>query len=94
MCVGRPHPVRFIRLPDHYGCLPLCSDIRIPPYTPILKRLEAGEYLETYSVEHNGRLRKYYRILSKGRTYLQEFLQDWEQVMGIYRFVKEANERG
>ncbi len=71
-----------------------CVAISESTLYPILKRLEAGEYLETYSVEHNGRLRKYYRILSKGRNYLQEFLQDWEQVMGIYRFVKEANERG
>ena len=32
---------------------------------PLLKRLEAAGLLTTYSVEHSGRLRKYYRITSR-----------------------------
>ena len=33
---------------------------------PLLKRLEAAGLLTTYSVEHSGRLRKYYRITEAG----------------------------
>ena len=55
---------------------------------PILKRLEAGSYLETYSVEYNSRLRKYYRITDKGKENVNEFLKDWQQVMKIYYFIK------
>lgn len=55
---------------------------------PILKRLETGEYLTTYSVEHNSRLRKYYKITDKGKAYINEFLSEWQQVMEIYYFIK------
>ncbi len=59
---------------------------------PILKRLESGSYLTTYSVEHNSRLRKYYQITDKGKDYIQEFLKEWQQVMKIYYFIEgESN---
>lgn len=59
---------------------------------PILKRLEAGSYLETYSVQHSGRLRKYYKITDKGKEYINEFLDEWQQVMKIYYFIKGEHE--
>ena len=34
---------------------------------PILRRLEASNCLKSYSVEHNGRLRKFYSINEKGK---------------------------
>ena len=43
---------------------------------PILRRLEAGEMLSVYSVEHSGRLRKYYQITQRGRDRLAEFQQE------------------
>ncbi|MBE5968259.1 MAG: hypothetical protein E7255_15100 [Lachnospiraceae bacterium] len=49
-----------------------------------------SSYLDTYSVEHNGRLRKYYKITSKGKDYIKEFLEEWQQVMKIYYFIKEG----
>ena len=55
---------------------------------PILKRLEKNECVVTYSVEHNGRLRKYYQITLIGEHRIQEFLADWHQVMAIYEFIK------
>ncbi len=58
---------------------------------PILKRLEAGKLLTVYSVEHNGRLRKYYRITSGGKTRIDEFLEEWQDVMRICEFI--GNER-
>ena len=59
---------------------------------PILRRLEAGELLTVRSAEHNGRLRKYYKITDAGRARLVEFTNEWSEMMEIYRFVtKEGN---
>ncbi len=59
---------------------------------PILRRLEAGELLTVRSAEHNGRLRKYYKITNAGRARLAEFTSEWSEMMAIYRFVtKEGN---
>ena len=54
---------------------------------PILRRLEAGELLTVRSAEHNGRLRKYYRITDAGRARLAEFASEWGEIMAIYQFV-------
>ena len=54
---------------------------------PILRRLEASELLTVRSAEHNGRLRKYYRITQAGLARLREFEQEWAQMEQIYRFV-------
>ena len=54
---------------------------------PILRRLEAGELLTVRSAEHNGRLRKYYRITEAGRARLAEFTSEWAEIMAIYQFV-------
>lgn len=40
---------------------------------PVLRRLEGQSYLETYSVEHSGRLRKYYRITAEGIIRFKEY---------------------
>ena len=55
---------------------------------PILKRLEASGSLEIYSMEHNGRLRKYYRITDQGRSRLAGFLEEWKTVMDVYEFIE------
>lgn len=65
-----------------------CIEISESTLYPILKRLESNSYLETYSVEHNSRLRKYYKINDKGKDHIKEFLNDWQQVMKIYYFIK------
>lgn len=60
---------------------------------PILKRLESAAYVTEYSVEHNGRLRKYYRITPAGLGRIREFLTEWEEVLRAYQFVRgEENE--
>ncbi len=69
-----------------------CIEISESTLYPILKRLESNGYLETYSVEHNSRLRKYYRITEEGKNHINEFLNDWQQVMNIYHFIKGGNE--
>lgn len=67
-----------------------CVEISESTLYPILKRLEAAEALKTYSVEHNGRLRKYYRITDVGRRRIQEFSDSWTEMVRIHDYVKEA----
>ena len=57
---------------------------------PVLKRLEAAGHVSSRSAEHNGRLRKYYRITEAGRTRIDEFLAEWPSVQEIYRYVEGA----
>ena len=60
---------------------------------PILRRLEAAEYLTVYSVEHNGRLRKYYSITQAGRDRLSAFTEEWKEIMSIYEFATREDDR-
>ncbi len=60
---------------------------------PILKRLGAAEMLTVTSQEHNGRLRKYYSITDKGRDHITQLLQEWEEVVRIYRYITEEREK-
>lgn len=60
---------------------------------PLLKRLESAGVLTVYAIEHNGRLRKYYRITPAGVTYLDEFLKDWDDVLDVYEYVKRGANR-
>ncbi|MDM5296831.1 PadR family transcriptional regulator [Bacillus pumilus] len=64
-----------------------CIEISESTLYPILKRLEQNSYVETYSQEHNSRLRKYYRITQSGREHMAQFLDEWDQVMAIYEFI-------
>ncbi len=54
---------------------------------PILRRLESAGCLTVYSVEHSGRLRKYYSITKAGLDRLSAFAEEWKEVMSIYQFV-------
>ena len=53
----------------------------------ILKRLEAAQLLTVRAAEHGGRLRKYYRITEAGLFRLEEFKEEWKEIVSIYRFV-------
>ena len=53
----------------------------------ILKRLETARMLTVRSAEHNGRLRKYYQITDAGLRRLEEFKEEWKEMVSIYRFV-------
>ena len=61
---------------------------------PILKRLEQAKCLTVYSVEHNGRLRKYYSITELGRQRVIDFLHEWDAMMKIYEYIKEGQKNG
>ena len=53
----------------------------------ILKRLELANMLTVKNVEHNGRLRKYYHITKAGLRRIEDFKDEWREVMSIYQFV-------
>ena len=53
----------------------------------ILKRLELGGLLTVRTSEHEGRLRKYYHITGAGLKRIEDFKDEWREVMSIYRFV-------
>ena len=59
---------------------------------PILKRLESAQMLTVKSVEHNGRLRKYYHITKNGLDRLKAFRDEWQEIMLIYNFVTREND--
>lgn len=59
---------------------------------PILRRLETAEYLTVRSVEHNGRLRKYYHITPAGLARIEAFREEWQEIIAIYRFVTREEE--
>ncbi len=53
----------------------------------ILKRLETANMLTVETAEHCGRLRKYYHITDCGRRRIEEFKNEWNEIMSIYKFV-------
>ena len=53
----------------------------------ILKRLETAGMLTVKSVEHEGRLRKYYHITRQGLGRIEEFKEDWKEILSIYDFI-------
>ena len=81
-----------IKNEDSYG-YQIIKDLR--PYIElsestlytILKRLENSGMLTVRSVEYEGRLRKYYRITETGRKRIEEFKEEWKEMISIYRFV-------
>ena len=59
----------------------------------ILKRLECSDMLTVRTSEHNGRLRKYYKITNEGRTRIEDFKKEWNEILAIYRFVTKEGGR-
>ena len=66
-------------------------DISESTLYPILRRLETAELLTVRSAEHNGRLRKYYRLTDAGLSRIQAFKEEWREVMSIYSFVTKGD---
>ena len=58
----------------------------------ILKRLESAAMLTVRSAEHGGRLRKYYHITEAGRKRIEEFKDEWKEIVSIYRFVTRGDD--
>ncbi|MBQ7255544.1 MAG: PadR family transcriptional regulator [Oscillospiraceae bacterium] len=59
----------------------------------ILKRLEAADMLTVRSTEHDGRLRKYYRITDAGLKRIEMFKAEWTEILAIYQFVAKEDQQ-
>ena len=86
-----------LRQQDSYGYqiikdLSGCIDISESTLYPILRRLEAVGRLTVYTVEHNGRLRKFYHITQLGVKAIDQFLDSWPEIQQVYDFIKECAE--
>ncbi len=86
-----------IRSEDSYG-YKIIKDVK--PYIElsestlytILKRLENAEMLTVRTAEHGGRLRKYYHITDAGIRRIEDFKNEWKEIMTIYRFVTREDD--
>lgn len=56
----------------------------------ILKRLEEAKMLEVRVAMHEGRVRKYYHITSKGLERIEDFKNEWKGLMTIYSFIEKG----
>ena len=56
----------------------------------ILKRLEADKMLEVRVALHEGRVRKYYHITVKGLNRIDEFKNEWKEIMALYSFIERG----
>ncbi len=58
----------------------------------ILKRLETADMLTVRTAEHGGRLRKYYHITDEGLKRINDFKDEWKEILSIYRFVTKEDD--
>ncbi|MBQ8658609.1 MAG: PadR family transcriptional regulator [Clostridia bacterium] len=84
-----------IRKEESYG-YKIISDLK--PYIeisestlyPILRRLESAGAVTVRSAEHNGRLRRYFRITKIGLEKIQEFVETMTQFQKISDFILQG----
>ena len=84
--------LRAIKNEDSYG-YKIIKDLK--PYIEltestlytILKRLEISEMITVRTTEHDGRLRKYYHITNAGLGRIEDFKNEWREIMLIYKFI-------
>ncbi len=89
--------LRAIKNEDSYG-YKIIKDMK--PYIEmsestlytILKRLETAQMLTVRTVEHGGRLRKYYHITEVGLQRIEDFKEEWKEIMSIYQFVTREDD--
>ncbi|OGO82474.1 MAG: PadR family transcriptional regulator [Clostridiales bacterium GWC2_40_7] len=61
---------------------------------PVLRRHESQGWLETYTSEHSGRLRKYYKITAQGITRLNEFIDELKEMKAIIDYIIGGGNNG
>ena len=59
----------------------------------ILKRLENAHMLTVRTAEHGGRLRKYYHITEEGLRRIEDFKEEWKEILSVYQFVTKEDNR-
>ena len=67
-------------------------DISESTLYPILRRLEGAHLLSVRTAEHSGRLRKYYQITPAGRDRIEEFKEEWKEMISIFQFVTREDD--
>ena len=70
-----------------------CVDISESTLYPILRRLESAELLTVRTAEYNGRLRKYYHISRAGLARIEDFKDEWREVMSMYQFITKGDDK-
>ncbi len=60
---------------------------------PILRRLESIGAVTTNAVEHNGRLRRYFKITEVGKAKIEEFIETMEQFKIISEFIMRGERK-
>lgn len=73
----------IIETEDSYGyeisqSIKLVANIKESTLYPILKKLVQAGFVTTYSQEHQGRQRKYYRLTEQGRHQLIFLKSSWQ----------------
>ena len=87
-----------IRYEDSYGykiikdLKPVLELSESTLYT-ILKRLEEAGMLVVRSTEFEGRLRKYYHITGTGLRRIEDFKNEWKELMDIYAIIDKEDYR-
>lgn len=61
---------------------------------PVLRRLESQGFLETYSEEYSGRLRKYYRITPAGLKKLDDEINALRELKKVLDHITGGGENG
>ena len=89
-------PASHLNIEDITGIVNESLDVNVNPdaqeimravRADVLKRLENASMLKVRSVEHEGRLRKYYHITKQGLARLEEFKEDWKEILSIYNYI-------
>ena len=58
---------------------------------PILRRLENDKCVSVRKEEHNMRIRKYYEITDEGKSRINKFALEWNEIKKIYDYILEGN---
>ena len=85
--------LKALQKQDSYGYqiikdLSSCMALSESTLYPILRRMENAGCVTEYSVEHNGRLRKYYRLTPLGQSRIDSFLREWNEVRAAYEYIQ------
>ena len=83
---------------DSYGyeisqTVKIVADIKESTLYPILKKLEKGGYVTTYSQEFQGRKRKYYSITDDRKKQLEFLHQEWNSNRDTIDWIIEGRVR-
>lgn len=78
---------------DSYGYkivrdLSICIQVSESTLYPILRRLESTGALTSYSMERNGRLRKFYHLTEQGQQQLRDAIENWRELKSVHEFIE------